>query len=343
VTPSVSLLIPNKNNEPALDLVFERLAAHTTLPGVEVVVVDDGSTDRSVEILRRWRDSGRFARFVLEEREASGVVVTLNRGLELASGELVVQLDADATVDTPGWLERMTGFFCSDPRIGVVSPSVVFDSGVVHALGVNIVGREGLHDRGTRILEPAGRRTLHQRVERPPFEQAPERERIAEVDTGIGCCMMYRREDALAVGGYDMGFQPVWFDDLDLALSIRHRLERKAFHLPDVRVTHHIGLRNARQAPSAREVVQARVGALLPGAVKERITRRTGIGAMPPEHLERLRHHYAYWREKWGWDLLNPDMAAVRARYGDTEVCWASDPERRAAGEAIAAAHEAGA
>jgi hypothetical protein len=35
--------------------------------------------------------------------------------------------------------------------------------------------------------------------------------------------MMYRRDDALAVGGYDLGFQPVWFDDLDLGLSIRHR------------------------------------------------------------------------------------------------------------------------
>lgn len=98
--PRVSILLPNRDNEPALDLVLERLATHTTYPDVEVVVVDDGSVDRSREILRRWRDSGRFTRFVLEEREASGVTATLNRGLELATGEVVVQMDADASVET---------------------------------------------------------------------------------------------------------------------------------------------------------------------------------------------------------------------------------------------------
>ncbi len=340
MTPRVSLLIPNRNNEPALDLVFERLAEHTTYPDVEVVVVDDGSTDRSREILRRWRDSGRFERFVYTEQENSGVVVTLNRCLELATGEICVQLDADATIETPSWLEKMLAFFQSDERIGVVSPKVVFDSGVVHAFGVSIVGPEGLHDRGTRLLEPAGRRTLHQNVERPKYEHAPYRDHIAEVDSGIGCCMMYRREDALAVGGYDMGFQPVWFDDLDLALSIRHRLAKKNFFLPDVFVMHRVGLRQTRgDGPSRREVLEARLGALLPESAKAAIKRRRGVPPPAPEALARLRHHYAYWREKWGWDLINPDMAAVRERYAGSELLWAFDSDMRAEGERIVARH----
>ncbi|MDQ5807052.1 MAG: glycosyltransferase [Actinomycetota bacterium] len=340
MTPRVSLLIPNRNNEPALDLVFERLAEHTTYPDVEVVVVDDGSTDRSREILRRWRDSGRFERFVYEEQENSGVVVTLNKCLDRATGEICVQLDADATIETPQWLEKMLAFFLTDDRIGVVSPKVVFDSGVVHAFGVSIVGPEGLHDRGTRLLEPAGRRTLHQNVERPKYEHAPYRDRIAEVDSGIGCCMMYRREDALAVGGYDMGFQPVWFDDLDLALSIRHQRAKKNFFLPDVFVMHRVGLRQTRgDGPSRREVGEARVGALLPEPVKASIKRRRGVPQPAPEALARLRHHYAYWQQKWGWDLINPDMAALRERYAGSEVLWAFDPGMRAEGERIAARH----
>lgn len=36
--------------------------------------------------------------------------------------ELVVQLDGDATVETPGWLERMADFYTSDDSIGVVTP-----------------------------------------------------------------------------------------------------------------------------------------------------------------------------------------------------------------------------
>ena len=337
--PPVSLLIPNKNNELALDLVFQRLAEHTTYPDVELVVIDDGSTDGSREVLRRWRDSGRFPKFVYEERPPSGVVVTLNRGLELATGDLIVQLDADATVETPRWLERMVDFFLSDDRIGVVSPKVVYDSGRVNAYGVNLVGPEGMHDRGTRILEPAGHRTLHSNVDRPHHHVAPYGEGIAEVDTGIGCCMLYRKADALAVGGYDLGYQPVWFDDLDLGLSIRHRLGKKAFFFPYVFVTHRVGLRNERVKPSRREVFQARVGAALPPALKKAITRRTGIGE--PEINERLRHHYAYWESKWGWNPLNPDMAEIRRRYGGSELCWASNPDARAAGVEIALHGEA--
>jgi glycosyltransferase involved in cell wall biosynthesis len=321
VTASVSLVIPNQNNEPALDLVFERLAANTRRP-VQVVVIDDGSTDRSREILRRWRDSGRFADFVLHEQDASGVVVALNKGLELADGDLVVQLDADATVETPGWVDTMAALFEGDDQVGVVSPRVVFDWGRVHALGVNIVGPKGLYDRGSEIAEPVGRRTEHRLVKRMTERQLPFVDEFAEVDSGIGCCMMYRRADALAVGGYDMGFQPVWFDDLDLALSIRHKLGKRNFYTPDVRVIHRTSLRHTRDGPPPRrEVFQARVGQRIPRRLKQTLKVRVGIGGGPS--WERLLRHYAYWREKWGWDLLNPDMAAVRKRYAGSELLWA--------------------
>ena len=319
---SVSLLIPNQNNEPALDLVFERLAENTSRP-VQVVVVDDGSTDNSREIIRRWRDSGRFADFVVHEQPASGVVVALNKGLEMADGDVVVQLDADATVETPGWDDTMAGVLEQDPDVGVVSPRVVFDSGYVHAYGVNIVSPKGLHDRGTKIIEPVGRRTLHQNVKRFKETHVPYGSEPVEVDSGIGCCMAYRRADALEVGGYDMGFQPVWFDDLDLALSIRHKLSKRNLFDPRVHVVHRVGLRQTRQgAPSVRERVQARVGLMLPLRLKARLTAR-GVGGGP--HTERLRHHYAYWREKWGWDLLNPDMAAIRRRYTGSSLLWADE------------------
>jgi len=348
-TPRVSLVIPNRNNEPALDLVLGRLAANTTYPDTEVVFVDDESTDDSLAILRRWRDSGRIPNMRLEEIEHSdelGVIKALNRGLELASGEIIVQLDADASVETPGWIEQMLELMLADERVGVVTGRVVIDDGHVHAYGVNIVHPEGMHDRGSTIAEPAGRRTLHSRLERPLDSESPLRDRVAEVDTGMGCCMMYRREDALAVGGYDKGFAPVWFDDLDLGLSIRHS-GRKAFFHPGVMVCHRLSMRHTREAaPPRREQLlaqaRARVGGMLPPRVRYAAGKLVGVEGPPPAHLERLRHHYAYWREKWGWDFINPDLDAIRDRYGDSELWWAYDPERKAAGEEIIAAYERG-
>ncbi len=339
----VSLLMPNRDGAATLDLVLGRLAAHTTYPKAELIVVDDGSVDDSRPMLRRWRDSGRFGDFNLIEKEASGVVDTLNAGLAAATGEIVVQLDADASIETPGWLETMLAFFLSDERIGVLSPKVIIDTGVVHAYGVTLVDPAGMHDRGTRPTEPVGRRSLHSRVERFPEAPGDVGSQAAEVDAGIGCCMMYRREVALAVGGYDPGFQPVWFDDLDLALSIR-RAGYKAFFVPDVRVVHHLGRRAAAERAGSirqRAMAAARVrgGALLSPGVRSAVVRRLGLDDPPPKHLARLRHHYSYWQTKWGWDPLNPDMEEIRRRWGDTEVCWSLDPERRQAGAEIVSAY----
>ena len=156
--PSVSLVVPNMNNGPVLDLFFERLADNTTYDRVEVVFADDGSSDDSVAIARRWRDSGRFDSFTLLEREHSGIVHTLNAALEAVGGEVMVRLDGDATVETPGWLERMLAFQALDERVGVTVPRVIFDSGLVHTYGINVVCPEGIHDRGTRMVEEPGRR-----------------------------------------------------------------------------------------------------------------------------------------------------------------------------------------
>ncbi len=345
-SPRVSIILPNRDNEPALDLVLERLATHTTYENAEVVVVDDGSMDRSREILRRWRDSGRFANFVYEEREPSGVVVTLNRALELATGEVIVQMDADASIETPDWVQKMLGLLLIDDKVGAVTAKVVFDSGFAHAYGIDLLGPEGFHDRGTRVLEPIGRRTYHQRVERFPEMHAPGGSAVAEVDAGIGCCLMYRKADALEVGGYDLGFQPVWLDDVDLALSLR-KLGKKVFFTPEVRVLHRIGLRQTRQGlaqgPRARALAAAARGAeqILHPHLRRRIGHRLGLDRPPAAQWERLQHHYAYWREKWGWDMLNPDIPAVRARYDGTEVCWRYDEGMRAEGQRIIAAFEA--
>jgi GT2 family glycosyltransferase len=334
--------MPNRDNAPVLDLVLDRLATNTQYDDFELLVVDDGSTDGSLEVLRRWRDSGRFPELRLIERAHAGVVEALNAGLAAATGELVVQLDGDASMETPGWLGRMVDFFVSDKRIGVVTGKVVFDWGEIHTCGVDMIGPEGFHDRGAAITEPVGRRAYHQRVVRSTEGDCATCDSTAEVDGGIGCCMMYRRDVALEIGGYDPGWGPVWFDDLDLTMCIR-RHGLKVFYLPDVRVIHHVGRRIADEPVGRRTwtTVRRRVGSTLPATVKRGISQGLNLDRPPRRSWARLQHHYAYWREKWGFDMLNPDMDAVLERWGATEVCWRYDAAMREAGERIVSAYTA--
>jgi GT2 family glycosyltransferase len=351
--PRVSLLMPVHNRAHLLDQVLDRLVENTTYENVELVTVDDGSTDGSTEMLRRFAASGRFPSVnLIEHSRSRGAIASLNAALDAASGELCVQLDDDVTIETPGWIERMVEFIQLEDAVGVVTGKVVFDSGDIHACGVNVVGEAGWHERTTTPAEPIGKRQWISRVEqRVPEGEGGEIERLpAEVDSGIGCCMMYRRADALAVGGYDPNWSPVWFDDVDLCLKIR-TLGRKVFYTPEVRVIHHfvarrVPDRNLRERLKPRRVAAAivrRVGKLLPQSVRRAVERRVNIDLLAHYTIPQcalLRHHHAYWRERWGWDARNPDMAEVRRRWGGTEICWATDPERRAAGERIVEAFE---
>ena len=350
--PSVSLLFPNYNNERILQLVLDKLAANTTYANTELVIVEDGSTDRSPEIIRDWIASGAFCGEVnLIEKANAGAIDSLNTALNAASGEFCVQLDSDATLETPGWVERFLAMMQLDDRVGVVCGKVVMEWGDIHACGVHVFDAAGARDRPVKLTEPVGRRVLHHRVVRCPEGPAGDVEaRAAEVDAAPGTCMMYRRADALEAGSYDTGYAPVWLDDIDLCVGIR-ALGRKAFYVPDVKVFHYVVSRAApprspreryRPARVARAVLKRTEGRV-PGALKRPVERVLPVdlnGHLSVEQVRRCRHHYEYWRSKWGWDYVNPDVDEIQRRYGGTEICWATDPERRAAGAEIASRYE---
>jgi glycosyltransferase involved in cell wall biosynthesis len=99
-TVRVSVVINNHNYAPYLGEAVES-ALNQTLPGVEVVVVDDGSTDQSRQILEGFGDR---IRAVYQER--GGQAAAVNRGWQESRGELVLLLDADDALD-PRAAERV--------------------------------------------------------------------------------------------------------------------------------------------------------------------------------------------------------------------------------------------
>ena len=346
--PRVSLLMPVRNRAHLLDRVLERLAENTIYPDVELVAVDDRSEDASRAVLDRWAASGRIDDMRVLANPGAGAISALNTALQAATGEFCVQLDDDVTVETYGWIEQLVEFMEVDELVGVVTAKVVFDSGALQCCGVNVVSPAGWHERPMTPSEPVGQRRFLNRVEERPQEggDGQAERRPAEVDSGIGCCMMYRREAALEAGGYDESYSPVWFDDVDLCIAIR-RLGLKAFCLPDVRAIHHFAARvHERRGADLRNVRAAAVrhtAGRLPERLRAAAERRWDVdfqGHYTREQCARLRHHHDYWRRKWGWDALNPDMDEVRRHWGGTEICWATDPERRMAGEDVVAAYE---
>ncbi len=85
-----------------------------TFRDFELLILDDGSTDRSVEIIRA-RDDSRI-RLICNERRME-LIRTLNRGVELARGKYIARMDAD-DISMPERLARQVAFLEADPDVG---------------------------------------------------------------------------------------------------------------------------------------------------------------------------------------------------------------------------------
>jgi biofilm PGA synthesis N-glycosyltransferase PgaC len=115
-TPMVSVLIAAHNEE---DVIGRALDAACTLdyPALEVVVVDDGSTDASAAVVREYVGRGRV-RLIRKERN-EGKALALNDALPCLNGEIVLIMDADAEPQ-PQSLRYMVPHFES-PRVAAVT------------------------------------------------------------------------------------------------------------------------------------------------------------------------------------------------------------------------------
>jgi len=99
----ISLYVPCYNAEAHLARALEGVFAQT-LRADEVIVVDDGSWDRSVEI------AARFPVTVLRQQQNRGLAAARNAAMRAARNELVAALDSDV-VPRPDWLERLAPHF----------------------------------------------------------------------------------------------------------------------------------------------------------------------------------------------------------------------------------------
>lgn len=108
--PTVSVVIPTYNAASLLPDAVEGVLAQT-YPEVEVIVVDDGSTDETPEVMAQYEDAVRYIR-----KENGGSASARNRGIREAEGAFIALLDAD-DVWMPEKLERQMAQFDAHPDL----------------------------------------------------------------------------------------------------------------------------------------------------------------------------------------------------------------------------------
>jgi GT2 family glycosyltransferase len=214
--PAASVIVLNWNGLRYLDVCFDAVLNQRVSGGVELIMVDNGSTDDSVAYVRRkWPSI-----CIVEAGRNLGFAAGNNAGIQAASGRHIVLLNTDTCVQ-PDWLARLVDAADSDERIGAVASKLVFmaDPGEIQNAGSLLLSDGSGADRG-----------FHER-------DHGQYDRVEEVFGACGAAVLYRREMLEDVGRFDDTFF-MYYEDTDLSWRMRLR-DWKVLYEPRA-VVHHV-------------------------------------------------------------------------------------------------------
>jgi GT2 family glycosyltransferase len=196
---SCSVVIPVYNQAALTRQCLEALVASPPVVAeLEIVVVDDASSDSTSRVLAEYE--GRV-RVVRNERNL-GFAGACNNGAANASGEWLAFLNND-TVPQPGWLDALLRYSSGHAGIGVVGAKLLFPNGRIQHAGVVFAKNKAPH----HIY--AGFRADHPAV---------DKSRAFQVVTAA--CALIRRELFEDAGAFDTAFVN-GYEDVDLCLRLR--------------------------------------------------------------------------------------------------------------------------
>lgn len=205
--PRVSLIVPTRDQYKLLHACIEGLLNDTDYPNLEIIVVDNQSSDPLT--LAYLTDLSRRGVKVVSHPYPFNYSTINNRAVSVASGEVIGLINNDIEVLEGGWLKELISHL-SRPGIGAVGAKLLWPNKMVQHGGV-VVGINALAAHAGNNLEQrdAGYMGLNQITRRQSAVTA--------------ACLLLRKTVFEAVDGLDERAFPIAFNDVDLCLRIRQQ------------------------------------------------------------------------------------------------------------------------
>ena len=196
--PLASVIILGWGGEPYIASCLTALC-HQTYPALEIIVVDNASPDRTVEIVER--DFPKVG--LIRTARNLGVAGGNNVGLRAAQGEICVLINADVEV-RPDWLEQLVRAMRADPTIGIAGAKLLYPDGTIQFAGGRIEGPRGY--------------TYHLGWHEPDQGQC---DTLGDTDFITGASLAITRQALEQIGYEDEKFFPIDYEDPDMSYRAR--------------------------------------------------------------------------------------------------------------------------
>jgi len=202
---SISVIVPTRDRADLLKVCLEGLIYRTSNVSLDIVVIDNDSSDQDALLLMdRWEKTDKIRRISMPG--VFNFSKACNIGVQAAKNELVLLLNNDVEPINSDWLGQMAAEL-DDETIGVTGALLLFPDGFVQhggvTLGAGSVARHTFHFRHPKAGEDFG--LLAQR---------------REVSAVTGACLLTRKTLWNSVGGMDEEFLKVAFNDVDYCLKV---------------------------------------------------------------------------------------------------------------------------
>lgn len=238
MSPSLSVVICSLNGAEGVDRCLRALGAQTIRPSLELIVVDDGSTDSTGEIARA------HGAIVVRHDTCRGLSAARNSGTRVASAPIVGFLDDDCEPDAD-WAEKIVAGFSID----ILALGGALELPEKSRLMFGYLARHNPLDPQELDLTKSGRLPYRLWLYLKRQWKHPQRHGRREVSSFAGGNMSVRSSSLVAIGGFD---ERIRFggDDDDLFRRLRRAFPGSPLIFdPDVRVVHHF-------VPSLRDTLR---------------------------------------------------------------------------------------
>ncbi len=204
--PLVSILIPNYNHKDLLQNCVESLLKVNTYENIEVVIVENNSTEQEIfDYYKELENTYSNVHVIYYEGDFNYSKIN-NYGVQYTHGEYVLFLNNDTKVIDPHSIEDMLGV-CMREDVGAVGAKLLYEDDTVQHCGV-VVGYKGYATAAFSLID------------RDDFGYMGRPRVSWDVSAVTAACLMTKREIFDQVNGFDEQFK-VACNDVDLCLKIR--------------------------------------------------------------------------------------------------------------------------
>jgi GT2 family glycosyltransferase/glycosyltransferase involved in cell wall biosynthesis/SAM-dependent methyltransferase len=215
--PRVSVIVVTYNNLDLTRACLDSIDEHSDYDPLEVIVVDNASTDGTREFLSEWVTAIPNRRLILND-ENRGFAAANNQGLMVASGEYLVILNNDTYV-TPGWVRTLVKHLQRDKNLGLIGPVT---NNIGNEAKINIK-----YGSMAEMLPASARYTRRHIGQTLP------------INTAAFFCVMMPRDVYMRTGPLDEAFGRGFFEDDDYCRRIE-QLKLRIVCAKDVFIHHHL-------------------------------------------------------------------------------------------------------